>query len=325
MLSLNPNRFGTSPDGNSAFPSSREILRLGTRALLSFFVAITLAGQELQPRAYLPAPVGLNFFGISYSGNSGGLLFDPSLPVEDAHVNASITAVSFGESLGVFGRTGQVLVVLPYVVADLSGKVAGIEAARHRSGLADSTFRFAINVHGAPAMHLKEFAKYQPKTLVGVSLTVMPPTGQYDPNVLINIGTNRWAFKPELGISHFRGKWEFEGALGAWLYTTNSSFFGQTFQKQDPLGSVQAHIVRLLPRRIWLAFDGTFYTGGRTYVGNTIKANYQGNTRLGATIGIPIGRRQALRFAYFTGTTTRVGSDIRSISIAYQVIWQGGR
>ncbi len=289
------------------------------------WTSIALLGQELQPRAYFPAPVGLNFFGISYSGNSGGLLFDPSLPVEDAHVNANITTISCGETLNLFGRSGQVLAVLPYVVADLNGKLAGIQMARHRSGLADSTFRLAANIYGAPAMHANKFAKYRPKTLVGASLTVIAPTGQYDPNVLINVGANRWAFKPELGISRFEGKWEFEVALGVWLYTKNTSFYGRNVQTQDPLGSIQAHVVRIMPHRTWLAFDGTFYTGGRTYVGDAIKANYQGNTRFGVTLGIAVGPRQALRFAYFKGTTTRVGSDISSISVAYQVIWNRGR
>jgi Putative MetA-pathway of phenol degradation len=292
---------------------------------LLFFACAPAGAQELQPRAYLPAPIGLNFFGIAYSNNAGGLLFDPSLPVKDAHVNAEVTTLSLGESLGLFGRSGQVLAVFPYVVADLSGRVGNVVGARHRSGLADSTFRFAMNIYGAPRMHIKEFARYRPKTLVGASLTVVAPTGQYDRNVLINIGTNRWAFKPELGISHFIGKWDLEVAFGAWLYTRNSGYYGGTFQKQDPLGSIQAHVVRELPHRTWVAFDGTFYTGGRSYVGNTIEANYEGNTRFGSTFGIIVTRRQALRFAYFEGATTRTGSDIHSISVAYQMIGAGGR
>lgn len=300
-------------------------IRHGIWALLPLLASFTVAGQELQPRAYLPAPVGLNFFSINYSRNSGGLLFDPSLPVEDAHVDAGVAALSFGESINVFGRSGQVLAALPYVIADLTGSVAGIQDARHRSGLGDSTFRFAMNIHGAPAMRARDFAKYRPRTLVGMSLTVIAPTGQYDPNLLINIGTNRWAFKPELGITHFVGRWEFEAALGAWLYTKNARFYGGTFRTQEPLGSIQAHVVHALPHRTWLAFDSTFYTGGRTRVGNTIKSDYQGNTRFGATLGIAMGRRQAVRLAYFHGATTRIGSDIGSISLAYQMIWLGAR
>jgi Putative MetA-pathway of phenol degradation len=294
-------------------------------APLALLAPIALFAQELQPRAYLPAPVGMNFLSISYSSNSGGLLFDPSLPVENGHVNAGIPSVAFGETLDLFGRTSQVLAVLPYVVADLSATAAGLTQSRHRSGLADSTFRFAMNIHGAPAMRLKQFAEYHPKTIVGAGLTVTAPTGQYDPNLLINLGANRWAFKPELGISRFAGKWDFEVALGAWLYTKNSAFYGGTFRTQDPLGSIQGHVVRVLPHKTWLALDGTFYMGGRTYVGNTVHADFQGNTRLGATFGIALDRRQALRLAYFRGATTRIGSDIASISVTYQVIWQGWR
>jgi hypothetical protein len=289
---------------------------------MSFLVTTISSGQELQPRAYLPAPIGLGFMTISYTRNSGGLLFDPSLPVEDASVTAGVPTLAIGEALGVFGRSAQVLAVLPYVVADVSGKLGGIEQSRHRSGLADSTFRFAINLYGARAMRVQDFVKYRPKTIIGVSMTANAPTGQYDPNVLINIGANRWAFKPELGISRFVGNWAFEGALGVWLFTKNPDFYRGTVRRQDPLGSAQAHVVRLLPHRMWVAVDATFYTGGRTTVGDTIKADYIGNTRLGATLGIAVARRQLLKFSYFSGTTTRFGADIRSVSIAYQVFWQ---
>ncbi|HEX4772581.1 MAG TPA: transporter [Bryobacteraceae bacterium] len=296
-------------------------LRGGFSIVLLFFLPAIVRAQELQPRAYLPSPVGLGFLGISYSGNSGGLLFDPSLPIQNGHVDAHIPALALGGTFDVFGRTGQVLGVLPYVVADLSGTFAGVEAARHRSGLSDSTLRFSINLHGAPAMHLREYARYRPKLIVGVSLTATAPIGQYDPNVLVNIGTNRWAVKPEIGIARFFGKWEIEGAFGAWIYMQNSDFFGNGYRTQEPLGSAQAHVVRLLPRRMWLAFDSTFFTGGRTTVNGKLNADYAGNTRIGATYGIGIGRRQSVRIAYFDGVTARVGADSQSLTVAYQVIW----
>src|SRR5271169_153234 len=113
-------------------------------------------------------------------------------------------------------------------------------------------------------MHVEDFDKYRPRTIVGASLTATAPTGQYDPNRLINVGTNRWALKPELGISHFVGK-DFEGAFGVWFYVKNADFYGNSVRTQDPLGSIQAHVVRLLPHRTWAALDGTFYLGGRTY------------------------------------------------------------
>jgi len=139
---------------------------------LLFLARSTLSGQELQPRAYLPAPVCVSFFGVAYSANAGGLLFDPSLPVMDVSVRADVETLSFGESLGLLGRSAQMLAVLPYVAADLSGKVGNSSGARHRSGLGDSTFRFAMNLHGARALNAQDFAAYRPKLIVGTSLTV---------------------------------------------------------------------------------------------------------------------------------------------------------
>lgn len=295
------------------------------RVLLLSCLAAGLTAQELQPRAYLPAPVGLNYFGISYSNNRGGLLFDPSLPVDDASVNANIATVAFGQTLGVLGRTTQILALFPYVRANLEGRVAGTQTDAYRSGLGDATFRYSMNLYGAPAMNLKEFAGYRQKTVVGASVTVTAPTGQYDPIRLVNIGTNRWGVKPEIGVSRAVGKWTLEGAAGAWLYTGNNQFNGTSLRTQEPIGSLQGHVVRVLPHRTWLAGDLTFYTGGRSQVNGRDNSDYLGNSRLGASFGIVLNRRQSLKISYFKGAVTRLGGDISSIGVSYNVIWLRGR
>ena len=295
------------------------------RVLLLSCLAAGLTAQELQPRAYLPAPVGLNYFGISYSNNRGGLLFDPSLPVDDASVNANIATVAFGQTLGVLGRTTQILALFPYVRANLEGRVAGAQTDAYRSGLGDAAFRYSMNLYGAPAMNLKEFAGYRQKTVVGASVTVTAPTGQYDPVRLVNIGTNRWGVKPEIGVSRAVGKWTLEGAAGAWLYTGNNQFNGTSLRTQEPIGSLQGHVVRVLPHRTWLAGDLTFYTGGRSQVNGRDNSDYLGNSRLGASFGIVLNRRQSLKISYFKGAVTRLGGDISSIGVSYNVIWLRGR
>ncbi len=292
---------------------------------LLFCCAGALAAQELQPRAYLPAPVGLNYFGVSYANNAGGLLFDPSLPVEDAHVNASVITLSFGQTLGLMGRTAQVLAVIPYAAADLNGRIAGADQYAYRSGLGDAVFRYAMNIRGAPAMSLRSYSEYRQKTIVGASITVSAPTGQYDPARVINIGANRWAFKPEIGVSHPLGKWILEGALGIWLFTANNRFIGSSVRTQDPMGSFQAHVIRVLPHRTWVAFDGTFYTGARSHIDGRDNSDYQGNARLGATFGLAVSTRQAIKFSFFDGVDTRIGSDIRSFGVSYNLIWMKGR
>lgn len=300
-------------------------LRFVRRVLLLSWLAAQLAAQELQPRAYIPAPVGLNYFGFSYSNNRGELLFDPGLPLEGTQVVANIGSISFGQTLGVAGRTAQVLVVVPYVVADLSGSGSAVERSFYRSGLGDAVFRYAMNVYGAPAMDLKTYAGYRERIIVGVSITVAAPTGQYDANRAINIGASRWGFKPEVGVSRAFGEWSFECDAGVWLYTSTNPYYGDSERTQEPIGSLQAHIVRTLPRRMWVAADWTYYTGGRSQVDGQDRPDYLANTRWGATLGIAVTRRQAIKVSYFKGVLTRVGRDIASVGISYNLIWLKGR
>jgi hypothetical protein len=217
------------------------------------------------------------------------------------------------------------LVVLPYVVANLDGLFQGGQRHEYRSGLADVTLRFAINLHGAPALNRAEFARRRPKTIVGASVTVTPPTGQYDPAKVVNIGTSRWAVKPEVGISRSLGAWSLEGALGVWLYSQNGRFAGRSLRSQVPLGSMQAHIVRSLPHRMWVSGDFTFFTGGRTQINGADSADYMGNSRYGVTFGISPAPRHAIKFTFFDGLHTRIGNDVRSIGVAYNIVWQQGR
>lgn len=299
--------------------------RRANPGLLLLCLLASAAGQELQPRAYAPAPVGFNFFGIGYANNAGGLLFDPSLPVENARVRANAMTLAFGQTLHVAGRTAQTLVILPYVEANLDGRVLGAQQHLYRSGLGDTAFRYAMNLYGAPAMGLKKIAGYRPRTLVGASVTVTAPTGQYDSSRIINIGANRFGFKPELGISHTVGKWSLEGAFGAWLYTPNPQFNGGQRRTQDPLGSTQVHVVRFLPHRSWIAAHGTFFTGGRSRVNGRDNADYMGNSRVGVTFCLTLNPRHAIKVTYFDGTVSRVGADIRSIGISYNIVWLRGR
>jgi hypothetical protein len=286
--------------------------------------AAQLTAQELQPRAYVPTPIGLNYFGTSYSNSKGGWLLDPGLPVQNVNVRANIATVTFAQTLSVLGRTAQAGVVLPYLEANLDGLLSGTQADLHRSGLGDITFRYAMNLYGARAMHIKEFLDYSPKTIIGVSVVVTAPTGQYDPNAAVNIGTDRWGFKPEVGVSRTVGKWSLESAAGVWLYTANNHYIGKSIRAQVPLGSFQAHIVRNLPRRSWVSLDGTFYTGGRTNVNGQDNANYQADVRLGVTYNLTLTPRQSIKINYFNGAYARVGNDNRSIGMSYNLIWKRG-
>ncbi len=174
-------------------------------------------GQELTPRAYAPNPTGGNIVVFGYGRSTGGVLFDPSLPFDD--VNATINAGSllYGRTFGLFGRSANAAVVLPYVWGEVDGLVEGEYQRITRSGLSDLRGQLTVNILGGPALTPREFASHRPGTILGLSLAVAVPSGQYDPSKLINIGSNRWSFKPEVGVSKTKGRWYLELYGGVWM------------------------------------------------------------------------------------------------------------
>lgn len=162
-----------------------------------------------------------------------------------------------------------------------------------------------MNLKGSPALSPREFAAYKPRTGVGASLTVIAPTGQYDPRRLVTLGSNRWAFKPELGVSKPKGRWTLEMAGGLWLFTANNNFFGGSRREQKPLVSLQGSLVYTLRPRMWASVNATYFTGGQTIVNGVVNADRQKNSRIGATFSFPLHQRQSIKVAWGKGLTTR--------------------
>jgi hypothetical protein len=303
-------------------------------ALSIAIVACCLRGldaQDLSPRAYLITPVRSNAVTVAWSFYDGSIDFNGAVPNADATGRYSIPIVSYYHSLSFFGRSANFVGTLPYAVGHFQGTAVGVEANLYRSGLADSVYRFAVNVKGAPALAPEEFVKWRQKTLLGVSLKVLAPTGQYDPTKLINWGTNRWSFKPELGYSHRRGKWIFDAYVGVWFFTKNgdywsrNSFFrGTRSQTQAPIGAFEGHVSYDVKPRLWFSIDGNFWFGGKTTV-NGVENSFseQTNSRIGATASVPITRHQSLKFSYSNGTYIRFGGNYQNVTGAWQYSWLG--
>jgi hypothetical protein len=282
------------------------------------FVAASAGAQEIEPRAFSPSPVGVTFVLLGAGQSTGGILTDPSLPVDDVDAEINAGVISLGQSFGLFGRLATIAVAQPYLSAHFTGTLDGEPAEASRSGFGDTKLRASLNLLGNPAQSAAEFAKRKPVTTVGVSLLVSAPTGVYHPARLINIGTNRWAIKPEVGVSHPVGRWTFEGAAGVWLFEDNGDFFGGKHVEQDPLASIQAHVSYTFRPRLWLSLDATFYDGGETTVDGVAKDNRQSNSRYGATLSLPVSRRQQVKLYWNDGATTRIGSDFMTWGVAWQ-------
>ena len=280
--------------------------------------------QDIEPRAYSNAPVGVNFLvaGVAYS--HGGLSLDPSLPVTDARLESSAAVLAYARVLDLWGVSGKFDAIVPY--ASLSGTAvyAGQPVERSIHGAANPLFRISANLVGAPALTLPEFAAYRQDLIVGVSLQVGVPLSQYDPTRLLNIGTNRWSAKPEVGVSKAIGSWTIEGQAAVTFYGDNTDFFGGSTRTQDPLYALQGHVIHSFRSGIWASLDLTYFAGGRSTIDGVAKNDLQQNWRVGATLAIPVDRRNSIKLAASSGVSARTGNNFDLLAVAWQYRWGGG-
>lgn len=279
--------------------------------------------QELSPRAYWPAPEGTNALSLGYQYSSGDVVVDPTLPVEGVDASIHIAQAAYTRTFGFLGRTSSVQLSLPYTWADAAGLYLGQPASRKVDGWADARLRFAINLYGAPTMNREGFRALvrNPVPQVGFSLLLQAPTGDYDPDYLINLGMNRWGIKPALGtIYPFAGSWMLEFEVGGWFFGVNDDYQGKR-RLQNAILSTEAHLVKFFSRGIWASLDANFFTGGRTRVDGTLNRDLQRNSRVGATVLVPFAGSHALRASYSTGTMTESGGDYDMVSLVYVYLW----
>jgi hypothetical protein len=279
--------------------------------------------QELEPRAYAPNPTDVNFVALAFSRTTGDVVFDESLPFSNVTARVNGATLLYGHTFGLAGRAASATAIVPYAWGSVQGNVGEDFKRITRSGATDLRARLAVNLVGGPALSPREFATHKPGTTLGASLTVVAPSGQYDPSKLINLGANRWAFKPELGLSYPVGRWFLEGYLGGWLFTENDDFYGGVRRSQAPIATFQLHVVRMVGRRAWIAGDATFYSGGNTSLDGRSNDDAQRNSRSGLTLALPIGKRNSLKVAWASGVTTRVGGDFQTLAVAWQIRWFG--
>ena len=297
-------------------------LRRAAGALALLLLPLGAPAQELEPGAYWPIARGVNIVTGVASISHGDLAFDPSLPIQEGRANINTAVVAFTRAFGLSGRSANVGISLPVVGGHLEGIYLGVPAEAHRRGLGDPRIRVAMNLYGAPSMSPGEFALYEQRRILGVSVTVAPPLGQYDSTKIVNLGSHRWSIKPEVGFSQtFRARWVVEMMAGVWMFTDNDEFLQTRTRTQAPIVATQAHLTYRFSRSRWLAADANFYTGGRTAVDGRVNLDLQRNSRIGATFSSAIDRRQAVRVAVSRGAYTTIGADFTTIAVSYSYAW----
>ncbi len=281
----------------------------------------TARAQQLEPRAYSPSPVGLNIMGVAGLYTEGGIVTDPTSPIQNLQARVVSLAPYYARTFGLLGHQASVTLLTPFAEANAHGDVLGSGRSIDRSGAMDPQARFAMNLVGGPALRPAQFLQHRPGTTVGASMVVSAPLGQYDPAKLINLGANRWACKPEIGLSQPLADWIFEVYAGLWFFEANDSFYGGKVKRQEPLASYQAHIVYEVRPRLWAAADFTYFSGGETTIEGTRQHDRQDNTRGGLTVSVPIGQANSLKLSWSRGVSTRIGSSFDAYGVAWQRAW----
>ena len=317
--------------GQAESPGARSGIVTSALLLGAMWTAPRAHAQDLTPRAYVVTPLRSSAVLVTDVYNNGDLNFEGTVPIEDATGRINGVAVGYYRSLGVLRRSANVSVVLPYGNGTFEGIVLGSPYTTHRTGLFDIPLRFAVNLLGGPAMEPGEWLKWQQRTLLGASLKLVIPVGQYDPTKLINLGSNRWAFKPELGLSHRYGHWIVDAYGGAWFFTKNPEFFsrnayyaGTRAQTQDPIGIFEMHLSYDVRPRLWVSLDGNFWYGGKTTLSGVENPNtLQKSSRVGVTASVPLTTHQSVKLGFADGAYARFGGDYTICSAAWQYSWVG--
>lgn len=299
----------------------------------SAFTAIVLAAQaactaaraqDLEPRAYSNSPTGLSFLILGYGHTSGGILLDPSLPIENTSVESDSAVLGLATTLDVFGKSSKLQILVPYGSLNAKGTLRGRQRERYAAGFTDPLIRFSTNFIGAPALTMEEFKDYKQDLIVGATVGVGVPVGQYDDTKLANLGANRWSLNPEIGFSKAIGRWTVELAPGVTFYTENDDFFFGHTREQAPLYYVKGNLSYSIAPTCWVALSGRFFSGAQSTVDGMENEDRQVGTRFGLTFAFPLSRHQSVKIYGTAGFDGDWDNDLKAFGLAWQYRFGGG-
>ena len=281
---------------------------------------------DLEAGLWNHIPLGSNFAGGGYAYTEANISVNPALLLEDVDMKLDTVAARYTHAFEFWGKSARVDIAQAYQKGRWKGLVDGVPSAIKRSGWSDTFARFAINLYGAPPLRGKEFGAYRAKTrdetIVGTALAVRLPTGDYMDDKLINLGQNRFAFRPQIGVVHTRGKWTTEVTAEVAFYTDNDEFFNGKKLEQDPLLFTHVHFTRDLGPGERVSLSLGYDYGGENTVDGEDKDNRSQNTGWALGYSYPITRQSGIKIAYARSRTEKsTGLDIESLALAMVVSW----
>jgi len=299
----------------------KGVANLPVIIILLALLPLTVIAQDLEPRTYTNLPTGQNFLGLGYGYSDGEINPSPSVPLRDIEITMKVGVAAYVRSLNLWGKAGKFDALWGRACQEGSGYVNEVLVKGDRCGTLDPSMRLSYLFYGAPAMDLKTFRSTAQSRVIGMSLQVVMPVGDYNNENIINTGSNRWTFKPEIGISNRWGAFSGEAALAARIFGDNDNFKGDTKLEQDPLYQLQVHLIYDLPKGRWVSLDGNYFWAGRTEKNGVRGDDRQENSRIGITFATPLNSQHSLKFYAHRGLVSNIGNDSDTVGVVWQYRW----
>lgn len=292
---------------------------------LTFLMARPACAQFTDPRNYEDFPVGVNQVELNYDYVRANQSIDPSIVIGGAHLNLNQWTISYMRYFSLLGRMAWVSPSIPLAVVD--GAVSGTNVHGSVGGVGDSSYEFTWLLKGGPALSPAEFAKYKPTTVVGVSLNVTAPTGLYSADKILNLGSDRWSFRPEIGLSHPFGpdqKWTFDAYANSYFYTDNTSYRGRETLRQGPLPAFEGHISYTFGERVVASLDARYSFRGDTSIDGVGQNDSQKNFVVGSEAIVSLNNQNQLTFIFEKAAVHVNGPSVTGVVVRYDYYWGSG-
>lgn len=290
------------------------------------WLSATAWSQEIEARRWSHLPIGANFGGGGYASTMADVAFDPVLLLDNVEMKMNSFPMRYLRSFELMGKSSRVELWQAYHDARWEGTLNGVPSSTSRSGWSDMTLRLAVNLIGAPPLKGKEFSQYrvetEVETIVGVGLVVQLPTGHYIDDRLLNLGSNRYTFRPQLGVMHNRGKWTSEATFATWLYTDNNEFFSGNKLEQAPFYTLDGHVDYTFRPGLWAGAGLGYGLGAASTINGIDKNDNRENLGWEASVGYPFSKQLGLKLAYVgIRTLVPIGADSDSLAAGLSLLW----
>lgn len=294
------------------------------KLILFTLLAAVLARPDISPAAnardYIPLPSGTFLFCTYFKHMSANTLFSNGKKVSnDFNLNANIGIfrpvyyTTIGSALyGDGGLTVDPQALILFGEQHLDGAAIG-DANLSDSGFADSTVLATFWFVNAP----------KDKFWVGFSPYITMPIGHYNKNRTFNMGNNRWAFKPELGIvKGFGDRFYADFIVNGEFYTDNDDYYtgsDHVKKSQDPVLGIETHLSYDITKQWYISIDYFYNYGGETKIAGVRQNDEMSNHGLGASLFWMVGTNNQLMIEYRNDFSVKsgAGTDLFGARWAY--------